>query len=451
MLSKTADSSLRLLQWHLFDTWEHIALSYVWGGRQGLQLRQDNKSALFKKGALEARWNLIPRLIQDAMELVREINRFDKEDRKGDGFLLWVDQLCIVQDDPKDKAIQIEQMHHTYGSAAATLAAIEGNHCNLPLTRCHPEASTGLISSEQLVRNVGGLRLLAGMPDVRKTVNKSVWNTRAWTLQEAEISEATIFFGKDQVRFRCAQDAFSEDIVSEIPAATLTKIEGENMEQWVNPRQASGRGLGEDWPRSFHHYARIVESYMTRKLSFPTDILVAFAGMTQVFWNFSEWKSCNGLIENVIDISLLWRPKGPLKRRFCLNGDPDLTGANEDQGLRVPTFSWAAWQGCVTYEPMYTHLHSLVKRFEVRTTKKKRKVVRFAQDGKGYNYECEEIRLDPPAPWFVFTLVRNLRHNCLKKEKAKRVYSMVSRPKGVFCVSSGNIPYPIALSHILSP
>ena len=356
-----------------------MTLSYVWGGQNGLLLKKDTRSGLFTEGALESIWSFLPRVIQDAIELVKAINLYKEEEADADGYLLWVDQLCIVQDDPQNKLIQIEQMGHIFSWATACLVALDGKHCNMPLTRCHPESNAGIISSEQLIHNVRGLRMLASMPGIERVAEKVTWKTRAWTLQEAELSLATIFFARDQVRFQCPQDVFSEDIVAEIPNSTLDRIKGSELENWRNAYLPYGREFSDYWPNPFLHYARIVESYSRRKMTFSTDILAAFRGIGSLFHALAVWKMSNGLIEDVIDASLLWRPKGYLRRRFRSNGNPDKQ-IDEKDGLRIPTYAWSAWQGPITYAPEAVHLHSLVPRFEIRASKRPRKVVRFSQD-----------------------------------------------------------------------
>lgn len=371
-----------------------MTLSYVWGDENGLLLKKDTRSGLFKEGALKSVWSFLPRVIQDAIELVKAINLYEEE-ADADGYLLWVDQLCIVQDDPQDKLIQIEQMGHIFSEATACLVALDGTHCNMPLTRCHPESNAGIVSSEQLVRNIGGLRMLASMPSIERTAEKVTWRTRAWTLQEAELSLTTIFFARDQIRFQCAQDVFSEDLVAEIPDSTLDKIKDKELATWRNACFPYGRDFSEDWPASFLHYARIVESYSSRKMAFSTDILAAFRGIGSLFHTLAGWKMSNGLMEDVLDASLLWRPKGYLRRRFRSNGNPE-SQTDEKDGLRIPTYAWSAWQGPITYAPEAVHLHSLVPRFEIRAGKKSRKVVRFSQDP---GQEIGTVILCPEPPF----------------------------------------------------
>ena len=142
-------------------------------------------------------------------------------------------------------------------------------------------------------------------------------------MQEAELSHTLIVFGNDHVHFRCATDVTHEDTVSEIPALTLKEIES-TKETWFNS-QAIERRLSpadnRDCPLTFEMYARIVESYTARNMKFPTDILAAFKGISEVIHALSAWKISNGLIEDVIDFALLWPLRGIIRRRFLSNGE----------------------------------------------------------------------------------------------------------------------------------
>jgi hypothetical protein len=59
---------------------------------------------------------LLPRTIRDALEVTLSIGyRF-----------LWVDSLCIVQDDDEDRDLQIDMMDEIYSNATLTIAAGTG-------------------------------------------------------------------------------------------------------------------------------------------------------------------------------------------------------------------------------------------------------------------------------------------------------------------------------------
>ena len=88
----------------------YLTLSYVLGCVNLLQLASSNKDILVEAGALTNHLVELPKVIQDAISLVSAMN--EKCPHKlSDGhspLCLWVDQLCMIQNDPAFKAIQFQ-------------------------------------------------------------------------------------------------------------------------------------------------------------------------------------------------------------------------------------------------------------------------------------------------------------------------------------------------------
>jgi len=124
--------------------YRYVALSYVWGRSTGhaLQLLMENLESFQEEKALERMWDQVPATIQHAIKLVRRI---------GETYI-WIDRLCIVQDDLEIKQEQINQMAFIYGNAYFTLVA------------------TAAYSAEE------GLR---GIEDVSPSMHQNVWPERA--------------------------------------------------------------------------------------------------------------------------------------------------------------------------------------------------------------------------------------------------------------------------------
>ena len=93
----------------------YIALSYVWGKVQSLQLRVSNIAELEASHSLRKKRSEVAQTILDAMDLVKAM---------GERFL-WVDYLCIVQDGA-DEDLQIARMDRVYGAALVTIVAAGG-------------------------------------------------------------------------------------------------------------------------------------------------------------------------------------------------------------------------------------------------------------------------------------------------------------------------------------
>ncbi|KAK1455634.1 heterokaryon incompatibility protein [Colletotrichum melonis] len=99
----------------------YVALSYVWGQASSATATLANIAALQSPGALDGQD--IPATIWEAMELTRLL---------GERYL-WVDRLCIVQDDKDAKPAQLLGMADIYGGATLTIVAAQGRGADEPL------------------------------------------------------------------------------------------------------------------------------------------------------------------------------------------------------------------------------------------------------------------------------------------------------------------------------
>ena len=106
------------------NTFEYVTLSYVWGQSITFHLNTENRQKLEKEGSLTKYESLLPQTIRDAMYLVEKM--YDR--------YLWVDRLCIVQDDTKDIS-QVASMNVIYGCSALTIAATFGANADAGVSR----------------------------------------------------------------------------------------------------------------------------------------------------------------------------------------------------------------------------------------------------------------------------------------------------------------------------
>lgn len=89
----------------------YVALSYVWGNSVQVTLEEKHYPRLRKEGGLSDGYADIGTTIKDAMYLCEQL---------GEQYL-WVDGLCIKQDDEEDRARQICSMDQIYSCAVFTI------------------------------------------------------------------------------------------------------------------------------------------------------------------------------------------------------------------------------------------------------------------------------------------------------------------------------------------
>lgn len=162
---------LRIVEFGVLDVLRGVrpvyaALSYVWGGVSSLQLLNDNHEE-FKISGLKSRQGEIPKTVLDAIELTGEMGLH----------YLWVDALCLIQDNPKDKELALPLMHLVYGGAEITIIAAAGPDANTGLPGVNGTPRRG----RQLVEEVLPGVKMAVLNDVNDMLERSHYSGRGWT------------------------------------------------------------------------------------------------------------------------------------------------------------------------------------------------------------------------------------------------------------------------------
>jgi hypothetical protein len=281
-----------------------VALSYVWGARS-------HDSRPVDSDELPSH---LPLTIRDAITVTKRL-----------GFrYLWIDRLCIRQNDEADKARQVPHMGLIYRLADLTIIAAAGEDPEYGL----PGVSMTPRSASLSIR-LGDKTLVCSpaLSAVQAIIKSSAWSSRAWTYQEAMFSRRRLFFTTQQVYWECSSRCYSETL---FPGSSQC-IKGSSMEtRHMYPEYHVGV-LEVDNPL----WARVKE-YMTRRLGDQSDILNAFQGVLQEYRRTER-------------IHQLWGIPIPTKygespRRSLLYG---MTWHNTSTLTRRPGFpswSWVGWR-----------------------------------------------------------------------------------------------------------
>jgi hypothetical protein len=336
------------------NTSRFVALSYVWGTTNTVVLTKKSFPRLAIKGALR---NLaLPATIRDAITVTR---------RLGIQFL-WVDALCIRQDDEMHQGSQIAQMASVYASALLTIVAAAGDHANAGLSR----VSTPWNTKIQVI-NVPGVSLIPVLDYFEYfapgQLLTSKWYSRAWTMQEHLLSTRELIFTENQVYWHCPQSRWVEE--TELEYGHPTGYLGYHFGwldhssdvfgsyQWSIDRQyrkydpgistlvksREGATKTVSWPSL---YEDLAIRFMTRDLTSESDRLKAFTGILNALSALTREQFVWGLPESRFCYALTWNL--PNQHRTYASQ----TFQSKESGRKsffLPSWSFIAWKSSRTH------------------------------------------------------------------------------------------------------
>ncbi|KAF5657685.1 hypothetical protein FHETE_10290 [Fusarium heterosporum] len=316
----------------------YIALSYVWGStekakslRSERRLTRENSHRLRGPKGLEE--IPIPQTIKDAMNLVWNI---------GERFL-WVDALCIMQDDPEDVSHQTGRMDLIYSKSLFTI-----------LAACGKDSESGLAGSPSNPRQIFqrqvevspcGLHIVPCVTlSEEDTLQSSAWNSRGWTFQERLLSRRALVFTNSQVYWCCDGATWDEESILDIPGSkedcgTMTQRFG-CYDEW---EESSVTRFSEE------SYGTYITQFSERQFTFPSDALPAFLGIIRRYEQLNNQKLHWGLSTVRFDQALMWK-YGQSRRRELYTYISDESVV---YSVPYPSWSWLGWNGFIGSNGLY--------------------------------------------------------------------------------------------------
>jgi hypothetical protein len=307
--------------------WRYVALSYVWGAVDMVAATLENFVSLKERGSLGSGIHF-PKLIQDAIELVR---------RLGERYL-WLDRLCIVQD-AEGKHRELAQMDIIYSHALLTIAAVDSKDANTPLPGIRPSSRLPVRTFEYVQNSL----LVSEPPPLHRFLKSCIYETRGWTFQERVFSRRILFISDQQLYFQCQKSIRSESHPHEKAPWSVReqvnkiRLRGSWKLDFLNYDATRGNIPKQYWLEGLPIYQDLVETYSCRKLTFTRDIVSAFAGFNAVFEECCGGPMVSGIPAVALGAALLWIGSEGIRRRR--EGDVTL----------YPSWSWAGWEGSVKY------------------------------------------------------------------------------------------------------
>jgi Heterokaryon incompatibility protein (HET) len=164
----------------------YVALSYVWGRARNFRAMGSNKQQLQHPGALGPGGFDIPGTIRDAMSVVGILQEK----------YLWVDALCIIQDEDSTKQAQLNNMASIYAEAIVTIIAKDGHGSSHGLHGIPGSVARNL--NQDIFKLTNGREAIVHPWTVDKT--RTPWASRGWTFQEYLFSPRKLIFEEQTIR-----------------------------------------------------------------------------------------------------------------------------------------------------------------------------------------------------------------------------------------------------------
>ncbi|KAF9893544.1 hypothetical protein FE257_010856 [Aspergillus nanangensis] len=318
----------------------YVTLSHCWGLHVPVKLTTGGIIQVRKEGI---HLDSLGKTFQDAVEIARQLMIQ----------YIWIDCLCIIQDDKSDWARESVVMQLVYGNSFCNIAATSSSDSRGGCFRTREPAVIRPIS-------VALNNYTEGRVEQRHVylTDINVWwsrfkqmplNQRAWVVQERFLSPRVLHFDQDQLAWECndltACERFPNgtgDLIKEV------KMRSPLKDLFQRALAAGHRGLG------IHDLWRpIVQNYSSTGLTHDSDKLIAIHGVAMKIKDIFDCRYAAGLFSHNMESQLIWR--------VC-----DQNTTYRPKEPVAPSWSWAAVGGAVDPLPQWESLDGLKDEFSVK-------------------------------------------------------------------------------------
>jgi hypothetical protein len=265
---------------------QYITLSYCWGILKHT-LRTTSRSLRLRKTRIH--YSSMPRTFRDVVTIAR---------RLGVQYV-WIDALCIIQDDISDWERESVKMGGIYSLAYVTVAADAGEDSDAGCFNIKSSSqeehldsggTTGLAPFELKSTLPNGTTSSIFLWDTSRSTRKaspleidgSPLSDRGWCCQERILSPRILHYTRTQLFWECRETLLAEDnlrpwtIAGEDGFSTVCGL-ARNLYGTTTNQEGLRRLLG------IWYHQVVSQTYSRRKLTYPDDKLSAISGLARAF------------------------------------------------------------------------------------------------------------------------------------------------------------------------
>ncbi|KZL83337.1 hypothetical protein CI238_12546 [Colletotrichum incanum] len=243
---------------------------------------------------------------------------------------LWIDTICIIQDDKQDWETEAAKMADIFEDATITIAASSSPDPTVSFLGLRPlsfrdiQLNHEFRDENQTVLFKARRRISLGMhAKSHQTTGVDPLDSRAWGLQEKELSTRLISFTGAEIQWKCQQQLLCECQNTSFPLKNIFRS---------HPTPLDGNRNDE----CFKEWHKIVQKYTSRNLTLIADRIPALAGLATKFSAVAGATYMAGLWKENLLQDLSWQRDA----RTPLEIVPRYLG---------PSYSWVSIAGSSDY------------------------------------------------------------------------------------------------------
>ncbi|KAF8846946.1 HET-domain-containing protein [Acephala macrosclerotiorum] len=319
------------------DQAKYACLSHCWGdAREGyIPLQTTHENNLLERFRLNIPWKDLPLTFQDAIVVALELEIE----------YLWVDSLCIIQDDDSDWKKEAAKMSEVYANAFITIAATASPHSRGGLFGAAQAAQRR--QSYVLMKSPDGS---ATLPLCSRISAQHWWQYyapestcgenygvesrdanvfpllhRGWIFQERILSPRVLHFSRDEVILECAHGNTCQCFGEWLQGSS-------HIQELLKPHFSAQKLLSlkdqKDTTTAMASWRQVLEQYSVLQFTFAKDRVPALAGIARLFLPIFKGKHFAGVWEDALATILAWNLVKRVERR-----------SRPDRDLLIPSWS----------------------------------------------------------------------------------------------------------------
>ncbi|CZR70242.1 uncharacterized protein PAC_20143 [Phialocephala subalpina] len=319
--NKVNPDRLRLYCTTESDRGEYVALSHCWGK----YTREERERFCTFRSNFKARcekidFKSLAQSFQDAITVTRALGKQ----------YLWIDSLCIIQEDEADWEREAKRMETVFSQAYCTIAATSATGSTVGFLGPRPNKEYISVSDS----SESQLYLCETVDDFTGDVVDGVLNKRGWVYQERALSRRMIHFTTNQTYWECGAGIHCE---------TMTRMKNPTA-QFLGDPQFPSVTLRSNHAKRIRLFEILFERHSNLGLSFASDRSFAIAGLERRMAKGFDTEIAFGIFKSYIHRSLFWRR----------SGDKLMRKIEYPKARPVPSWSWMAYDGNITYADIPT-------------------------------------------------------------------------------------------------